>query len=229
MAGFESRTETVSSLSMAASRSQTGDGSTHEKPDSHCSENPGDIVNDSGRIRLVHRPPNRWETWRRACSSSSVASGCSARSPCRLSILHVRLRSLTRRSFAFADIRAYPSNIIRSMVSVVSVFSSIGSPSYMIAQPVGKGLFANVSGRKTQHKCDDFRFGRFDPVSVEPQEYIHGLEGDPLVAVHARMVACESVAIGGGYPCQIGFGLVSPPVARVFQRGFEQALVTQSV
>jgi hypothetical protein len=67
----------------------------------------------------------------------------------------------------------------------------------MVAQPVGQSCFVDISGCKAQHKRDHLRFVGFEPESVEPQEYIHGLEGHPLVAIHEGMVAHEPKAIGG--------------------------------
>jgi hypothetical protein len=64
--------------------------------------------------------------------------------------------------------------------------------------PVSKLGFVELAGCKGQDKRNDRFLGGFNAEAVQPEEEIHGLEGNALVPINKWMVLGKAKAIGRG-------------------------------
>lgn len=84
-------------------------------------------------------------------------------------------------------------------------------------EPLGEARLIQIPAREGEDEGDDVFFRRIDSEGVQPEEEVHRLEGDTLVAVHEGMIARESEPIGGCERGKVGLGLVEKPVARALE------------
>ena len=66
----------------------------------------------------------------------------------------------------------------------------------MLADPVSKLGFIQFAGCEGQDERNDRFLRGFNAEAVQPEEEIHGLEGDAFVPGNERMVVGETIAIG---------------------------------
>lgn len=111
--------------------------------------------------------------------------------------------------------------------SCVEVLSRRLPRFYVGAEPVGEPALVERSSGHVKHEPDDLGLLGDDPPAVEAEEDIHRLKGHALVAVHKRVVARESEAVGGREVNRFGIGLVVPAVAGPCKRGMQKVVVAQ--
>ena len=91
----------------------------------------------------------------------------------------------------------------------------------VFAQPVGQRRFIQGAVCQRKNECHYLFLRGVNSKSVQPEEQVHSLESDPLVAIDKRVVAGDSKSVRCRDGREVSIGLVVKSVARALQSRFE--------
>jgi hypothetical protein len=98
----------------------------------------------------------------------------------------------------------------------------------VLTKPGSKIGLIQLSAGERENQCDDLFLRGFNAEAVQPEEEIHGLEGDALVPVNEGMVVGETESIGCSKGRKIRVRVVVKPVSRTFDGRLQETPVPES-